>query len=578
MWIGIGFVILSNIAAIYVPVLVREGFNEALFQVRLSGSSGENFSGAVAQTAAIFGFFIVLAALIKGLFMYLMRQYLIVVSRKVEFDLKNDLYTKYQSLGADFYRGHFTGDLMARIGEDVSNVRMYVGPAIMYTVNLLFTFLTVLYQMFSINAELTLYVLLPLPLLSFSIYRVSRVIHLRNTAIQSQLSVLTTYAQESFAGIRVIKSFGAEKSFVDGFLKETEEYKKRNLGLAKVNALFFPLMTLLVGFSSLTVLYLGGRMAFEGRFTPGNIAEFVIYLNMLIWPVASLGWVTALVQKAASSQKRINEYLLWEEPKGESGREQLFSLAKELEIKNLHFSYKEDLPAVFSGLNLKIKQGEILGITGRTGSGKSTLAQILAGVYDAPEGTVFYDGIPQEKLKRQAHRKGIAYVPQDVFLFSESVAENIAFGSEVEVSREEIEKAAWAAGLQNDMAFLPNGLDTMLGERGVTLSGGQKQRVSVARALVKNAELYILDDCISAVDAETEKHIIQQLFEKLKGKTAIIISHRIAPLTGANRIVYLANQGIAEIGTHRELLEKGGEYAKLFEKQLVSEEHNSITF
>lgn len=565
---GVLFVILSNIAGIFVPVLVRQGFDEAAVQYNLGGLHGAlNIFHPAVMVALGFGLAILLAAAIKGLFMYAMRQFIIVVSRHVEYDLKNDIYSHYQKLDLSFYRKNYTGDMMARIGEDVSNVRMYIGPAVMYFTNIIFVFITVIFQMFTVNPLMTAYVLIPLPVLSISIYYVSVIINRRTTEIQAQLSKLTTFAQETFAGIRVIKSFGAESNFTRDFEKEGFEYKKRNLRLAFVNSLFFPLMMLLIGLSNLIVLYLGGLEAARGTFSAGNIAEFVIYLNMLIWPVASLGWTTALVQKAAASQKRINEFLN-NEPGQNTGGEKPFVLEKKISFENVRFAYEGSKTVALNDVSLEIPRGTILGITGRTGTGKSTLAQLLMGLYVPDSGTISIDDVPLPDISVPSFRHSVAYVPQDVFLFSDTIAANIAFGSEeTDVPEEAIMKAAAAAGLSRDIESFPDGLNTMLGERGVTLSGGQKQRVSIARALLRNADLYIFDDCLSAVDGTTEMEIIREFTRELRGKTAVIISHRAAPLSLTHKIVVLGLGKIAETGTRDELLKLNGAFAELYRKQ-----------
>ncbi len=568
MLFGIFCIVLSNMVGVYVAVFVREGLNEAVVHRQTAaGLGGEALMGAVYGAAAGFVILLLMAAALKGLFMYLMRQSIVVVSRQVEFDLKNDVYHHYQQLDTAFYRAHFTGDMMARIGEDVSNVRMYVGPAVMYFANIIFTFITVISQMLLVNTPLTLWVLIPLPFLSYSIYHVSKIINRRNTDIQNQLSVLTTGAQETFAGIRVIKSFGAEAAFLSDFSSKTREYKRLNLRLALVNSLFFPLMILLVGISTLMVLYLGGKAVEAGTFSAGNIAEFILYLNMLIWPVASLGWTTALVQKAAASQKRINEFLDYP-VEADSTHLPPFQFQDRIHLQDVGFTYPGAIKPALSNLNLVIPKGSILGITGKTGCGKTTLAQLLTGQSIPNTGKILYDDAQPQAFSRKDFNRHVAYVPQDVFLFSDTLAENIAFGlAEGEATDEKVLAAAMMAGLGRDIAQFPLGLKTMLGERGVLLSGGQKQRVSIARALIKEAELYIFDDCLSAVDADTEREIIQSLTQKLRGKTAIIISHRLASLQEAHQIILLEEGKIAESGTFAELIRAGGSFSELYQLQ-----------
>lgn len=575
MLLGILCIIASNIVGVYVAVFVRQGLNDGLFHAALlpPGSQSSIIIHQAIVTSLGFGLLVLLAAAVKGVFMYLMRQFIVVVSRLVEYDLKNDLYNHYQKLGLSFYRKNFTGDMMARIGEDVSNVRMYVGPAVMYFVNIIFTFITVIYQMFSVNTQLTLVVLIPLPFLSYSIYKVSKIINRRNAEIQTQLSDLTTAAQETFAGIRVIKSFGVEDFFTTRFNQKGQEYKRLNMKLALVNSMFFPLMVLLVGISTLLVLYLGGLASHRGAFTPGNLAEFMIYLNMLIWPVASLGWTTALVQKAAASQKRINEFL--ETPVATDHEDaKAFSFNHELAFNQVTFRYPGAKTDALKDVDFRLPKGSILGITGRTGSGKSTLAQLLLRQYQPDAGNITLDQLLVEDISAVGYRTHISYIPQDVFLFSETVAENIAFGLESGITdRAQIEAAAAKAGLTRDISHWPQGLDTMLGERGVSLSGGQKQRVSIARALIRDADIYVFDDCLSAVDAATEMEIIGEFVQALQGKTAVIISHRLAPLALADRILVMEHGAVAEQGTYQELLDMGGKFAELYRIQAAEPEN-----
>ncbi|MSP58248.1 MAG: ABC transporter [Flavobacteriales bacterium] len=565
MFWGLLCVLLTNIFSAMVPILVRLGLDEALNQsIWISGNADAPIVGLVFQSALFFALAILLIAIVRGVFMYTMRQTLVVVSRKVEYDIKNLLFDKYQGLGEGFYRKNMTGDLLSRMGEDVSNVRMYIGPAIMYFANILFSFIVVIYLMFTVNAHLAFWVLLPLPLLSFSIYHVSKLLNKGNKLIQMQLSLLTASAQETFAGIRIIKSFGMEEAFGQKFNREGEEYKKRSMRLAKINSLFFPLMLLLMGMSTLLVIYLGGKEVEKGRFTPGNLAEFVIYLNMLIWPVASLGWTTALVQKAAASQKRINEFLQVENHQVLEGQPFLFQ--ETILLNQLTFTYEgKSIPAL-QNINLEIIKGKIIGVTGKTGSGKSTLAQLLAAqYYTNPETqSILIDGVSLAAINIADFRRHLAYVPQDVFLFSETIRDNITFGIEDgKASEESILSAVEAACLDKDISQWPNGLNTVLGERGVTLSGGQKQRVSLARALIKKAELYILDDCLSAIDVKTEKAIIKNIQRWLSNSTTIVISHRIAPLRMASHIVVLDEGRIVAQGSHEYLMANSLYYRNL---------------
>ena len=560
--------ITSNLFAIYVPVFVRLGIDNAMsISTLLPVSSSTVLYGMFWKQVLWFGVAILIASIIKGVFMFLMRQLLIVTSRNIEFDQKNEIFRKYERLSESFYREHYTGDLMSRITEDVSNVRMYIGPSIMYFVNILFSFIMVIAQMLSINSWLTLWVLIPLPLLSYSIYVVSKKINRGNKRIQEQLSVITTKAQETFAGIRIIKSFGAEENFSRDFHESGLDFQKKNLDLAKINAIFFPLMTLLMGLSTIIVLYVGGWEVQAGRFTPGNVAEFIIYLNMLIWPVASLGWTTALVQKASASQGRINEFLNQEEEL-QTGLKDI-KWEQKISLKNINYRYADKDTDALSGVNCEINKGEFVGIVGKTGSGKTTLIQLLSRQLDIQQGQYLLDDIDVQNYSLKAFRSSLAYVQQDVFLFSDTLRENIAFGSENELNEEKIQEVVRYSGLGKDMKLFPDGLETIVGERGVSLSGGQKQRMSLARALMRDAEIYLLDDCLSAVDAETESTIIEGLKKALFGKTILMSSHRIAPIMRADKIMVIEEGKIMAVGKHEDLLETNEYYRWLFENQSV---------
>jgi len=561
-------VITSNLFAIYVPVFVRLGIDNAMaISMLLPVSSSTVLYGMFWKQVLWFGVAILIASVIKGVFMFLMRQLLIVTSRNIEFDQKNEIFRKYERLGESFYREHYTGDLMSRITEDVSNVRMYIGPSIMYFVNILFSFIMVIAQMLSINSWLTLWVLIPLPFLSYSIYVVSKKINRGNKRIQEQLSVITTKAQETFAGIRIIKSFGAEENFSRDFRESGLDFQKKNLDLAKINAIFFPLMTLLMGLSTIIVLYVGGWEVQAGRFTPGNVAEFIIYLNMLIWPVASLGWTTALVQKASASQGRINEFLNQKE-ESQTGLDDI-KWEQKISLKNINYRYADKDVDALSGVDCEINKGEFVGIVGKTGSGKTTLIQLLSRQLDIQQGQYLIDDVEVQDFSLKAFRSSLAYVQQDVFLFSDTLRENIAFGSESQVNEEKIQEVVRYSGLGKDMKLFPDGLETIVGERGVSLSGGQKQRMSLARALMRDAEIYLLDDCLSAVDAETESTIIEGLKKALYGKTILMSSHRIAPIMRADKIMVIENGKIMAVGKHEELLERNEYYRWLFENQSV---------
>lgn len=533
-----------------------------------NGDTAQIFKKGVILSSLAFGGLIIVAALLKGLFMFYMRQTIIVVSRLIEYDMKNDIYGQYQNMSVSFYRKYFTGDLMARISEDVSRVRMYVGPAIMYFVNLVFTFVSVVYMMINVNPKLSLYVLLPLPILSISIYYISDIINKKSDAIQTKLSAITSFVQETFSGIRVIKSFAVENKFALDFEKENEQYRKESMGLAKINALFMPMMMMLIGLSTLFTIYFGGMEVINGTFTFGNIAEFVIYVNLLTWPVASLGWVTSIVQRAAASQERINEFMNTK-PDVVSPSSESFEYNSTLSFKNISYSYPGKAVPALQNISFDLPKGYVLGIVGTTGSGKTTLAGLLLRLFDPSEGEVLVDEKSLKSINLGLYRDKIGYVPQDVFLFSETIKDNIAFGKKGKVpSMKEIELAAQKASVYSNIMDFPNRFDTMLGERGITLSGGQKQRVAIARALIRNPEILILDDCLSAVDHHTEKEIISSLNKEMADKTAVIISHRVSSVIQANNILVLHEGKIVEQGDHKTLMSRNGVYAQLYEKQM----------
>ncbi len=563
---GILCVILSNIFSIYIPVFVRQGIDDALFVSRISSIPNSNilYSGALLNAMG-FGLAILIAAILKGVFMYFMRQLIVVNSRRIEFDQKNQLFKKYLRLDETFFRNNYTGDLMNRITEDISNVRMYMGPSIMYFANILFSFVLIVSQMWMVNHTLTMWVLIPLPFLSYSIYWVSQKINIGNKKIQEQLSIITTKSQETFAGIRVIKSFGAESSFNKDFYQSGKELKKKSIELAKINALFFPLMAFLMGISTVIVLYIGGLEVEKGLFTAGNVAEFIIYLNMLIWPVASLGWTTALVQKASASQKRINDFLNQKEVINPGTK--AFRFEKNIELVNLTYQYKDKNHPALNNINLEIKKGLSYGIVGKTGSGKSTLIQILSRQLFVEGQDYLVDGRTILDFELSNFRSKIAYVQQDVFLFSASIKDNILIGAEREVSEKELREVLKLSSLDSDLKLFNNGIETIIGERGVSLSGGQKQRLSLARALLRDADIYLLDDCLSAVDAETESKIIENLSNTKKIKTWIMSSHRVAPILNSNEIWVLEDGSITARGNHKYLIENNHFYQWLNENQ-----------
>lgn len=510
---------------------------------------------------------ILILALLRGIFMFMMRQTLIVMSRLIEYDMKNEVYVQYQKLDAGFFKSHRTGDLMNRISEDVSRVRMYTGPAIMYFVNLASLIIMCLVNMFRKDISLSLLVLSPLPLLAITIYFVNTVIHKRSERVQSLLSDLTTNAQESYSGIRVIKSFVQENAMLKFFAKNSEEYRKNAVGLAKVEAIYFPSMTLMVGLSTLLTILIGGKMALEDPQKVGLVVEFVIYINMLSFPVTAIGSVASMIQRAAASQKRLNEFLETE-PTIQNPQQPVQSdLCADICFKNVSFTYEHTGIKALNHFSLTISKGEKVLILGKTGSGKSTIAQLLLRFFDPDEGEILIGDTNLKKFDLHYLRNNISYVPQDIFLFSDTVSSNIAFGLQAEPSHELIEQSAVNAAIHHEILTLDHGYQTMVGERGVTLSGGQKQRISIARALIKDPQIMIFDDCLSAVDAKTENQIIHNLYHALEGKTAILITHRIFSVFSFDQVIIIEDGEIIEKGTHEELLALNGYYAELYQLQ-----------
>ena len=573
--LGTIFTIISNLFGIIPAQLVRYALDlvgETLDVYYLFAGSAlqSELYDTFAFTILLYGLLILAMALLKGIFLFLVRQTIIVMSRHIEYELKNDVYNHYQTLPTSFFRTHNTGDLMARISEDVSNVRMYVGPALMYGINLIVLFILVISYMITVNAKLTLYVLLPLPLLSVSIYIVNSIMMKRSQEIQKQLSALSTYVQEAFSGIRVIKSFVQEKHSFTNFKAEAEDFKDKSLRLAKVDAFFYPVIVLLIGISNILVIFVGGKEIMNGNLTPGNITEFILYVNMLTWPVMALGWTTSQIQRAASSQNRINEFL---EVKNTlvSDKNVEKPLDGIITFKNVGFIYPDSGIQAIENFDLEIKHGESVAILGTTGSGKSTLAHLLCRLYDPTEGEILVDGIPLRDYNVHEYRRQLGYVPQDVFLFSDSIANNVRFGS-VDMPQERIERAVTDADLLRNIQDFPEGFDTRLGERGITLSGGQKQRLSIARAIARDPKILILDDCLSAVDTNTENIILTNLKRIMDERTSVIISHRVSSAKLADKIVVLDEGKIVEQGTHTDLMAKNGAYKELYEKQLMAEE------
>ncbi len=575
--LGLVFVTASNLFAVFPAQSVRMAIdlvieNLSTYQLFKGTELYDDVYAKVGLVVIYFALLITAFAFVKGFFMYLMRQTLIVMSRHVEFDLKNEIFDHYQQLPQSFYRKNNTGDLMARISEDVSRVRMYIGPAVMYLMNLSVTIVLVVWAMFSVNITLSVLVLLPLPVLSYTIFKVNNIINTRGDAIQTQLSKLTSFVQEAFAGIRVIKAFAVEKQSRAAFRVETDAYYGLSMKLAKVDATFFPLMVFLTGMSTLLTISIGGWMVIRGEITIGNIAEFVIYVNMLTWPVTSLGWTSSLIQRAAVSQQRINEFLQTQ-PDIVNPTSAKMHFDKEIRFENVSCLYEGKSVHALSQIDLVIPKGKVMAILGSTGSGKTTLVQLLLRMMDVSEGAITVDGVNIKDLNLQDFKSKIGYAPQDVFMFSDSIANNINFGIESTKANLDVKmrEAAKQAGLLDAIQEFPKGFETVVGERGITLSGGQKQRVSIARALVKEPELLILDDCLSAVDTQTESIILGHLKQVLKEKTAIIISHRVSTVKDADCIVVLDEGKIVEQGTHSELLKAAGSYASLYYSQLKEE-------
>ena len=569
--LGTLFIIVANLFSIMPAVLVRYSFDLLqgsfeLYQLFEGFDLQKNAYSLFAQSIWVLGILILISALLRGVFMFFMRQTIIVMSRHIEYDLKNEVFEHYQSLPLSFYRRNNTGYLINRISEDVSKVRMYIGPAIMYGITLFTLFIMVIPFMFSINYKLTLYSLIPLPLLSVSIYLVNNIINKRSERIQQSLSRLSTFVQEAFSGIRVIKAFNREDDISGNFEKESIDYQNKSLKLAFVQALFFPLIMALIGMSVILTVYIGGIEVFNGSISTGIIAEFIIYVNLLTWPVTSLGWITSIIQQAAASQKRINEFL--QTQTDIVSTENVTSAIKgEIIFSHVYFTYPDSGIEALKDISFKINSGESVAIIGNTGSGKSTIANLICRMYDVSSGSLQIDGIDLRKYSLDALRGQIGFVPQDVFLFSDTIRNNIAFGN-AGVSEDRIIKAAKDADLLDNITELPLGFDTRVGERGITLSGGQKQRVSIARAIVREPKILILDDALSAVDTKTENAILEAMARIMKNRTSLIISHRVSSAKLANRILVLQDGSIMEQGTHETLMDHDCIYKSIHDKQL----------
>ncbi|MGL5891084.1 MAG: ABC transporter ATP-binding protein [Bacteroidia bacterium] len=564
---GILFIGLSTWFSLLPASLVGKGIDFATWAIDHPEIPAETVNSILLR----FGLEVIGYTLAYGAFLFLNRQTIIVMSRLIEYDLKNEIFDHYQKLDQRFYKQNNTGDLMNRISEDVGRVRMYIGPAVMYTTSTAITLIMTIIFMFSSDVRLSLYVLAPLPILTISIYYVSNRINRKSLKVQEQLSQLSTSAQETFSGVRVIKAFAREKNTEEQFAGAADEYMKRNLSLARTESMFQPFMLLLIGLSILLTVLIGGREVIDGKLTTGTIATFILFVIRLTWPIASLGWVTSLVQRAAASQERVNEFLKTE-PAIQSATTAAFDFRGDIEFRNVHFVYPDSGIKALDGISFTVKAGQSAAFLGRTGSGKSTLAQLMVRLYDVSEGEILVDGSNIRTVNLNDLREAAGYVPQEVFLFSETIAGNIAFSAhdlrEIGTRRNEIEQAAKDAAIHSNILEFPQGYETLVGERGVTLSGGQQQRISIARAILKHPKLLIFDDCLSAVDTETEDEILGNLRRIMQDKTTVIISHRVSAVRNADQVFILDEGKIIEQGTHQELLDAGKHYADLYKKQV----------
>ena len=580
-WIipGIFFVIISNIFAVIPAQVIGHAFNLITENIQIYGLfEGFNKQALIydifSQSLFLFGALVLVLYLIRGLFLFFMRQTIILMSRHIEFDMKNEIYNHYQALTLGFYRKNNTGDLMNRATEDVNRVRMYVGPAIMYTINTAVLFILIISSMYAVNATLATFCLLPLPVLVITIYYVNTLINQRSEEIQQQLSRLSSFVQERFSGIRVIKSYVREDYTRKIFAEESEAYKDNSMNLVRVQAFFYPTMLLMVGLSTILTVYVGGRQVLEGSISAGNIAEFIVYVNQLTFPVTMLGWVTTLIQRASASQKRINEFLQLQ-PDISAGEVKLENLRGDISFKDVNFVYPDTGIQALKGVSFEVKAGEFVAVIGRTGSGKSTLANLIMRMYDVDNGEIRIDNTPITKVDLNSYRSQVGFVPQEVFLFSDSIKNNIAFSLD-EIKGDEVEQAAKNAAVYNNIMDFDLKFETMLGERGITLSGGQKQRVSIARALINEPKILIFDDCLSAVDTRTEEEILNNLSRIMKGRTSVLIAHRISTIKNADKIIVMEAGRIVEQGTHNQLLTKAGVYAEMYQNQLLEEENPTL--
>ena len=559
LFLGIFFIFITNIFAIYPAEFVRTALDSLL--ERLNDSENKGISLLLLK----YGCLIVLFAILKGVFLYFTRQTIIVMSRKIEFDLKNEVYDQYQKLSIGFYKQNKTGDLMNRITEDISKVRMYLGPAIMYTINLSILFSLVIYKMCCVSIILSMYVLTPLPLLAISVYFVSNKINKKSEKVQAQLSTITSISQESFSGIRIIKSFTNEENSLNVFYESCKKYTQRQIELIKIEAMFIPLIITLIGISTVLIIYIGGLEVFKGNITTGNIAEFIIYVNMLAWPVASVGWVTSLIQRAAASQERINEFLQIK-PEIQNTSNSKKPINGDIEFINVNLIYEDTKIKALDNLSFKINKGKQIGIFGKTGSGKTTIANLICRLYDVTNGAIKINNIDIKSTNLNTLRTSIGYIPQDGYLFSGTIRENIGFADDLD-NMEEVKIAAQKAEMLDEINSFPDKFNTIIGERGVQLSGGQRQRLAIARVFYKKPKIYIFDDCLSAVDANKEQKILKNLRIETKNKTTIIISHRVSTLEKSDNIIVLDNGSISEQGTHNKLLKNKKFYSQIHVNQ-----------
>ena len=566
--LGVIIVIIARIFLLFTPGLVRNSINVIDHYRKEIIVDQSIVEYELIQNI----FLILLASVLAGIFTFLTRQTIINVSRYIEFDLKNEIYNQYQNLSLNFYKTNKTGDLMNRISEDVSRVRMYVGPGVMYSINTITLLIIVIIYMYRQSPELTLYTICPLPVLSITIYKLSKLINQRTRIVQESLSTISSYSQEVFTGIQIIKSYVIEDKTSKRFNDLSSENKLNQINLAKVQALFFPLMILLIGLSNLLVIYIGGKQYLDGTIRDiGIIAEFIIYVNMLTWPVASIGWISSIIQQAEASQKRINEFLNKKSEIENISPNKSSKIDGEIIFKNVTYKYLETEIIATKNVSFILKKGSKLGITGSTGSGKSTLMNLICRLYDIEEGEILIDNNPVKKINLKSLRETIGYVPQDTFLFSDTIMNNIKFGLN-NATENDVINACKTAKIHNEIMNFDKGYETLLGERGINLSGGQKQRISIARALIKKPKILILDDCLSAMDTETEKEILQSLEDYTKGITSIIISHRISSIKNADNIIVLENGSIVQQGTHNQLIDQNGYYKQLYYKQIIKKE------